>query len=90
MVTARNTGHRCPQCNAAHTWVVDECEVCGYAAEAVAVWRREEARKQRSDGYFFGWSWWDLLHLPDIVELCAFVGRIVIMIARGMVSVLKS
>lgn len=74
------------------------CDACGWGNRPVAMtcvgcghrFPKLKVRRESDSGWGNRWSWWDLLHLPDIIELCGYAGRIVLMIARGMVSVLKS
>lgn len=82
MTLNRRSGFRCPQCNAAHHWVVDECDACGYRSEASLGWEREGIRETRQS-WFSGWSWWCI---GDMVELLFWGGRLLFGAVRAVVA----
>lgn len=82
---SRSSYFRCPECGAAHHWVVDECDACGYRSEASLGWE-SEARARRRGEWLAGWNWWHISSIGDIVEIFFWIGRLLWGAVRGAVS----
>jgi hypothetical protein len=82
MALSSSQGFRCPQCNARHVWVVDDCDACGYRSEASRGWEREGKRQARRE-WLSGWHWWCL---GDMLEGFFWIGRMIFGAIRAVVS----
>lgn len=82
---SRSSGFRCPGCGAAHHWVVDECDACGFRSEASVGWEREGKLQARRE-LWTGWNWWHWWCIGDIVEGLFWIGRIVFGAIRAILS----
>ena len=85
MALSSSQGFRCPQCGAAHLWVVDECDACGYRSEASLGWEREGKRRETRE-WASRWGILDVWSLQGLVELTFFFGRMLWGAVRGVVS----
>jgi Zn ribbon nucleic-acid-binding protein len=87
-VIGRNTGFRCPQCEAPSTWEVFECGACGFRTDASRGWEREARRKARWEerqgclSVLFDASFW----IDGVFELALWAGRGLWLVLRGIWS----